>query len=67
LKMASPPWKEIEMQLNATGYDRDTQSLVKTLRQPYGKLFHYDQPWSLAKLTSICDENQVTLPEESEG
>jgi len=67
LKMATPPWKEIEVQLSATGYDRDTQSLVKTLRQPYGKLFHYDQPWSLAKLTSICDENQVTLPEESEG
>ncbi len=66
LKMTAPGWSEVESLL-VSGYDRDTLLLVKTLRQPYGKLFHYDQSWSLDKLKTICGEMRVPLPGEAEG
>jgi hypothetical protein len=62
LKLSSPDWNEIESFFPGR-CDKDTQLLVKLLKQPYGVLFNYDLPWSMEKLNILCAEMKVDVPD----
>jgi len=64
LKLSSPDWNEVE-RLMLTCCDKDTQLLVKLLKQPYGTLFNYDLPWSFEKLRTICSEMKRDIPNQA--
>ncbi|MCX6245956.1 MAG: hypothetical protein NTU98_14775, partial [Bacteroidetes bacterium] len=61
LKLSSPGWKEIEAHIRHE-HEKDTRNLIKLLKRPYGLLIHYDQPWSLDKLQTICEAENLELP-----
>jgi len=63
LKLASPDWEKIES-LTQEGCDKDTQILVKVLKQPYGILYNYDLPWSFEKLKTVCAEMKKEIPDQ---
>ncbi|MCX6246761.1 MAG: hypothetical protein NTW10_03415 [Bacteroidetes bacterium] len=62
LKLCSPDWNEIESYIQPE-QDKDTRSLINLLKQPYGKLFNYDLPWSFERLQSICRTEKTGMPD----
>ncbi len=62
LKLASPDWNEIEASL-PSGFDKDSLFLIALLKQPYGRLFDYNLPWSLEKLAGVCIMENIAVPE----
>lgn len=62
LKLSAPQWDEIENRI-APEQEKDTLHLIELLKQPYGKLIRYDVPWSLEKLTSLCEAEKMHVPD----
>jgi len=62
LKLGCPNWQEIENRLSPS-YDQETQLLVSFLKQPYGQLYHYHLPWSLEKVRTVCEGEDVVVPD----
>ncbi|MCX6249436.1 MAG: hypothetical protein NTX61_01670 [Bacteroidetes bacterium] len=62
LKLCSPDWKEIEARIMPE-HDRDTRHLVTLLKRPYGMLVNYDLPWSFGKLLSLCETENLEIPD----
>jgi len=46
-------------------YDKYTIKLVNSLEQPYGKLFDYNNKWSINELKKICKNENLPLPDEN--
>jgi hypothetical protein len=61
LKLASPDWKEVELQIT-NDHDKEVRQLVALLKKPFGVLYNYDAPWSLEKLQALCDAENLALP-----
>jgi hypothetical protein len=62
LKLSAPDWNEIENRISPE-QEKDTLHLIELLKQPYGKLIRYDVPWSLEKLTSLCEAEKRHVPD----
>lgn len=62
LKLSSPDWQKIETYLTRD-QDRDTRSLIALLKRPYGLIINYDLPWSYEKLRSVCQAEQIKIPD----
>ncbi len=62
LKLCSPDWGEIETRIQKD-HDKDTRYLITLLKQPYGAIYNYNQPWSIGKLQAICTDEKVKLPD----
>jgi hypothetical protein len=61
LKMHIKNWKKIEKQI-LPEHDPDIWKLVKLLQKPYGHFYNYETPWSLEKLTSVCEQENLPVP-----
>lgn len=64
LKLSSPRWDEIGEKIGAE-HDKDTRSLVRLLKKPYGTLYQYDVAWSMEKISRICEAEKVNIPDGS--
>jgi hypothetical protein len=62
LKLSTPNWKDIETGIKPE-HEKDTRNLVRSLTRPYGALIHYDLPWSFEKLQSICETENLEVPD----
>lgn len=61
LKMYIKNWKKIEKQI-LPEHDPDIWKLVTILQNPYSYFFNYEAPWSLEKLTSVCEQENLPVP-----
>ena len=62
LKLCSPKWEEIDSKVKPE-HEQDTRNLIRFLKQPYGVLIDYDQPWSYEKLITICEAEKHEIPD----
>jgi pyruvate,orthophosphate dikinase len=65
LKLSCRRLESIHSALNH-GSDPQTFDLLLMLKEPYGYFYDYKKKWSLSKLQSICDEEGLPLPAETE-
>jgi hypothetical protein len=61
LKLYIRNWKKIEKQI-LPDHDPDIWQLVTILQKPYSTFYDYEAPWSLEKLTSVCEEENLPVP-----
>lgn len=61
LKLCSFDWEDIETRINPE-HEKDTRTLIRTLKQPYGVLVDYNLPWSFEKLQAVCDAEKLETP-----
>ena len=61
LKLCSPDWEAIESRIEPE-HEKDTWTLIRFLRQPYGVLVDYKLPWSFDKLKAVCDTEKLEIP-----
>jgi phosphoenolpyruvate synthase/pyruvate phosphate dikinase len=61
LKLCSPDWEAIESRIKPE-HEKDTWTLIRFLRQPYGVLVDYKLPWSFDKLKAVCDTEKLEIP-----
>ncbi|MDE5703586.1 MAG: hypothetical protein K2H70_02050, partial [Bacteroidales bacterium] len=65
LKLTRPDWRAVEEAMwTLHNVQPESTLLVKKLGQPFGQLFNYKQPWSLAKLEDVCQAEGCEVPEE---
>ena len=62
LKLCGKEWKEIEGQLEPQ-HEQETRNLVALLRRPYKEFYDYNAPWSIGKLSSLCDQENLPVPD----
>ncbi|MCM1042324.1 MAG: hypothetical protein NC396_07870 [Bacteroides sp.] len=64
LKLGRPDWEAVEIHCHRLfNIQKETFLLVRMLRQTYGSLFDYAQPWRKSRLQKICDENGLPMPD----
>lgn len=67
LKLTRPDWQPVEDAMwNLHNVQPESTLLLKKLKQPFGQLFNYAQPWSLAKLEDVCRHEGCAVPGEAE-
>lgn len=65
LKLTRPDWQPVEDAMwNLHNVQPESTLLLKKLKQPFGQLFNYAQPWSLAKLEDVCRHEGCEVPGE---
>ena len=62
LKLCTKDWSVITNCLKKN-HDPETKYLIDLLQKPYGKLYNYDQPWSISELEEICKKEKLPVPE----
>ncbi|HNS16985.1 MAG TPA: hypothetical protein PKH94_04285 [Bacteroidales bacterium] len=45
--------------------DPETLYLIDLLKRPFGYFFDYKAPWSLHRLTKICEQEKMAVPDEA--
>lgn len=61
LKLAGPDHEAIAAGVPSTA-DPQAHSVISLVSAPWNELYAYDKPWSLRKLTDICEREGVPLP-----
>jgi hypothetical protein len=47
-------------------FDQETIALINLLMKPYGKLYDFNNNWSVSNLQKLCKEASLTLPKPSD-
>ena len=61
LKLCRPNWEAISDHINGNSDPKTTQ-LIAYLQQPYKEFFDFEKPWSIGKLTKLCEEEGFEMP-----
>jgi hypothetical protein len=65
LKLQVKDWKAIEEKITKE-FDPALRELVKILQNPFGYFFNYEVPWSMGKLVTLCEQEELPLPGKDE-
>ncbi|MCF6240574.1 MAG: hypothetical protein L3J74_04420 [Bacteroidales bacterium] len=65
LKLAFKDWDKIT-ENKLAHYDSELLILINGLNQTFGELYDYTKPWSFSKLESICKDEGLPIPKETD-